>query len=98
MVASSVAAREAAAARRECVCSSRDCVEVCHACSVCRVHGVALSRARAAESRRTIAFLQSLTASHVTQKPLDWDDLRYMLALARTGSLAAAGKVLGVDP
>ena len=34
----------------------------------------------------------------MTQKPLDWDDLRYMLALARAASLGAAGKVLGVDP
>ena len=33
-----------------------------------------------------------------TQKPLDWDDLRYMLGLARAGSLAAAAKALGVDP
>jgi DNA-binding transcriptional LysR family regulator len=30
-------------------------------------------------------------------RPLDWDDLRYFLALARHGSTIAAGRALGVD-
>ena len=29
--------------------------------------------------------------------PMDWDDYRYFLAIARTGSLTAAGRGLGVS-
>src|SRR5215472_656045 len=29
--------------------------------------------------------------------PMDWDDYRYFLAIARTGSLTAAGRALGVS-
>ena len=29
---------------------------------------------------------------------VQWDDLRFVLAVGRTGSLAAAGRELGVDP
>ncbi len=29
---------------------------------------------------------------------VDWDDLRVFLAVARTGGLSGAGKVLRVDP
>src|SRR5258708_39117065 len=31
------------------------------------------------------------------QAPMDWSNLRYFLALARSGSLSAAAKVLGTD-
>jgi DNA-binding transcriptional LysR family regulator len=31
-------------------------------------------------------------------QPLDWNDLRYVLALARAGSYAAAAQRLAVDP
>ncbi len=34
----------------------------------------------------------------VAKQRFDWDDLRYVLALARGGSLAAAAKALGVNP
>ena len=29
--------------------------------------------------------------------PMDWDDYRYFLAIARAGSLTGAGRVLGVS-
>jgi DNA-binding transcriptional LysR family regulator len=34
----------------------------------------------------------------VTERRFDWDDLRYLLAIARGGTLGAAGKALRVDP
>ncbi|HET8706997.1 MAG TPA: LysR family transcriptional regulator, partial [Pseudomonadales bacterium] len=40
---------------------------------------------------------KSTTKSAQSQPALQWDDIRYFLALTRSGSLSAASRLLGVE-
>jgi len=49
-------------------------------------------------SAQSLLYIEFLQAHPAQMHALDWNDLRYVLALAREGSYAAAGRRLGIDP